>query len=70
MNETTDDQIRAALEQAEHKALEAGEIFTDRQAHALVARMVARAERRCRRKQALPVDDLLAGLDDAEACSE
>ena len=69
MNETTDDQIRGALENAERKALEAGELFTDEDAHALVARLVLRAERQGRQRQTRPVVELLVDLDDAEADS-
>lgn len=70
MNGPTDEQIRHALEQAEHKALEAGELFTDEDAHALVARLVLRAERQGRQRQAMPVDALLAGMADAEGYPE
>ena len=70
MNETTDEQIRGALENAERKALEAGEIFTDRQAHELVARLVLRAARQGRQRQTLPVEALLVGMAEAEADAE
>ena len=67
---TSDEQIRHALKNAERRAYEAGEPFTDEDAHALVARLVARAERRGRQRQTLPVDDLLVGLAEAEADAE
>ena len=70
MNEPTNEQIRHALENAERRAYEAGEPFTDEDAHALVARLVARAERRGRQRQTLPVDDLLVGMAEADGYPE